>query len=75
LNRDFTAQAPNRRRVADFTYVSTWAGFVYAWSRRGFRPGSQGADLPVTQAVVDQGEEFAGDRDPGAHSLVGVAAV
>jgi putative transposase len=29
LDRDFTAAAPNRRWVADFTYVRTWAGFVY----------------------------------------------
>jgi putative transposase len=29
LNRDFTAPAPNRRWVADFTYVATWAGVVY----------------------------------------------
>lgn len=29
LNRDFTAEAPNRRWVADITYVSTWSGFVY----------------------------------------------
>ena len=29
LDRDFTAEAPNRRWVADFTYVRTWAGFVY----------------------------------------------
>ncbi|QEW00622.1 IS3 family transposase [Microbacterium caowuchunii] len=29
LDRDFTAQAPNRRWVADFTYVRTWAGFAY----------------------------------------------
>lgn len=29
LERDFTAPAPNRRWVADFTYVRTWAGFVY----------------------------------------------
>ena len=26
---DFTATAPNLRWVADFTYVRTWAGFVY----------------------------------------------
>jgi putative transposase len=30
LNRDFTAPAPDRRWVADFTYVATWAGIVYA---------------------------------------------
>jgi len=29
LDRDFTAVAPNSRWVADFTYVRTWAGFVY----------------------------------------------
>jgi putative transposase len=29
LNRDFTAPAPNQVWVADFTYVRTWAGFVY----------------------------------------------
>lgn len=29
LDRDFTAPAPNHRWVADFTYVRTWAGFVY----------------------------------------------
>ena len=29
LDRDFTASAPNRRWVADFTYCRTWGGFVY----------------------------------------------
>lgn len=29
LNRDFTADAPNRAWVADFTYVSTWTGWAY----------------------------------------------
>lgn len=29
LNRDFTAAAPNRVWVTDFTYVRTWAGWVY----------------------------------------------
>lgn len=29
LNRDFHAPAPNLVWVADFTYVRTWAGFVY----------------------------------------------
>ena len=29
LNRDFTAADPNRVWVTDFTYVRTWAGFVY----------------------------------------------
>jgi putative transposase len=29
LDRDFTAPAPNRTWVTDFTYVRTWAGFTY----------------------------------------------
>jgi len=29
VNRDFTAPAPDTRWVADFTYLRTWAGFVY----------------------------------------------
>ena len=29
LGRDFTAPAPDRRWVADFTYVATWSGIVY----------------------------------------------
>ena len=29
LDRDFTAAAPNRTWVMDFTYVRCWAGFVY----------------------------------------------
>jgi putative transposase len=40
VERDFTARAPNRLWVADFTYVATWSGVVYvafvidAFSRR-----------------------------------------
>lgn len=30
LERDFTAPAPNRRWVADITYVETVNGFAYA---------------------------------------------
>lgn len=29
LERDFTSPAPNRRWVADITYVPTWAGFLF----------------------------------------------
>lgn len=29
LKRDFTAEAPNTRWVADFTEIATWAGIVY----------------------------------------------
>jgi putative transposase len=29
LDRDFSAAAPNRKWVTDFTYTRTWSGFVY----------------------------------------------
>lgn len=29
MNRDFTAAVPDRTWMMDFTYVRTWAGFVY----------------------------------------------
>ncbi|WP_372510192.1 DDE-type integrase/transposase/recombinase [Mycolicibacterium pyrenivorans] len=29
VDRHFYAATPNRLWVADFTYVSTWTGFVY----------------------------------------------
>ncbi len=40
VERDFTAEAPDRLWVADITYIATWAGFLYlavvldAFSRR-----------------------------------------
>jgi transposase InsO family protein len=40
VQRDFSADGPNRLWAADITYVATWAGFLYlavvvdAWSRR-----------------------------------------
>ncbi len=40
VNRQFTAEGPNRLFVADMTYVPTWAGFIFlavvldVWSRR-----------------------------------------
>jgi putative transposase len=49
VKREFVADAPNLLWVADMTYVSTWAGFVYlavvidVWSRRvvGWEIGEQ----------------------------------
>jgi putative transposase len=40
VNRDFTADGPDRLYVADITYIPTWQGFLFlsvvidAWSRR-----------------------------------------
>jgi putative transposase len=56
VKREFVADAPNRLWVADMTYVSTWAGFIYlaviidVWSRRvvGWQIGEQmTADLVI----------------------------
>jgi putative transposase len=71
LYRDFTAPAPNRRWVADITYVATWSGFVYLafvtdlFSRRivGWRAStSLRADLALDaleQAIWQRGREGA----------------
>lgn len=56
VRRDFSAAAPNRLWVADFTYCSTWSGIVYTafvvdvYSRRivGWRTSaSMTTDLPL----------------------------
>jgi putative transposase len=57
VDRDFTAPAPNRLWVADFTYVATWSGTVYVafvfdvYSRRivGWRAATQ----MTTELVLD----------------------
>jgi putative transposase len=57
VDRDFTAEEPNRLWVVDLTYVATWSGFVYvcfitdAFSRKivGWRVASH----MRTQMVLD----------------------
>jgi putative transposase len=57
VERDFTAQAPDRLWVADITYIPTWAGFLYlavvldAFSRRIV--GWSMATTLATQLVLD----------------------
>jgi transposase InsO family protein len=68
VNRQFTAARPNRLWVSDFTYVSTWAGFVYVafaidtFARRivGWR-ASRSAQ---TDFVLDALEQALHDRRP-----------
>jgi putative transposase len=67
VDRDFTAEAPNRLWVSDFTYVMTWSGVVYvafvidAFSRRivGWK-----ADTSMrTELVLDTVEMALWSRD------------
>jgi putative transposase len=57
VERNFTAQAPNRLWVADITYIPTWSGFLYlavvldAFSRRVV--GWSMATTLATQLVLD----------------------
>ncbi len=69
VNRDFKAPAPNRLWVSDFTYVASWAGFVYvafvidAYARRivGWRV-SRTAEASF---VLDALEQAIHARQPG----------
>ena len=57
IERNFTAQAPDRLWIADITYIPTWAGFLYlalvldAFSRRVV--GWSMATTLATQLVFD----------------------
>jgi len=82
VNRDFEPGAPNQLWVADFTYVSTWSGWVYvafvidAYARRilGWRCATaMTADLVVDaldQATWQRARDGHADEFPGliAHS-------
>ncbi|WP_087625507.1 IS3 family transposase [Aeromicrobium sp. PE09-221] len=69
LDRNFTAEAPNRTWVMDFTYVRTWAGFVYvafildvfaqkiiAWNI-GSTKAVELVDVPLRMALWQRGRE------------------
>ena len=73
VNRDFSAPAPNRLWVADFTYVATWTGFVYVafvidvFSR--FIVGWRVTSAPRTDLPLDALEQALWAR-PGHDGLV-----
>jgi putative transposase len=68
VERDFSADGPNRLWVADITYVPTWAGFLYlavvldAFSRRVV--GWAMASHLRTELVLDALEMAIGQRRP-----------
>ncbi len=68
VNRQFHAPAPNILWVSDFTYVSTWAGFVYVafiidtFARRIV--GWRASRTPHTSFVLDALEQALYERRP-----------
>ncbi len=70
VNRQFKAQRPNQLWVSDFTYVSTWQGWLYVafvidvFARRivGWRVSSS----MTTDFVLDALEQALYARQPGA---------
>ena len=74
VNRHFKAQRPNQLWVSDFTYVSTWQGFVYVafvidvFARRivGWRVSSS----MRTDFVLDALEQALYARQPERNALV-----
>jgi putative transposase len=70
VQRSFTVDRPDRLWVADITYISTWAGFLYlaavldAWSRRVV--GWAMATHLRTELVLDALNMAVGQRRPTA---------
>ena len=77
--RQFAPPAPNRLWVADFTYVSTWSGWVYvafvidAYARRilGWRVGT----TMTTQLVLDALEQAIWTRPAGRRDWISTGVV
>lgn len=73
VNRQFKARRPNELWVSDFTYVSTWQGWLYVafvvdvYARRivGWRVSRN----MQTDFVLDALEQALCDRQPAAHAL------
>lgn len=74
VNRHFRADRPNQLWVSDFTYVSTWQGFVYVafvidvYARRivGWRVSR----TAHTDFVLDALEQALHDRRPARQALI-----
>ena len=74
VNRQFQAERPNALWVSDFTYVSTWAGFVYVafvidvFARRIV--GWKVSRSARTDFVLDALEQALHDRRPVQQALI-----
>ena len=82
LERDFTAPAPNRRWVADITYVETSGGFVYTafildlFARRRSSAGRSPITLRAELALdaLEMAIWSRGDEIDGTWSIIPIAA-
>jgi putative transposase len=76
VERQFSAQRPNQLWVVDFTYVATWAGFVYVafcidvFSR--MITGWRAAKSMTTDLVLDALEMSIWQRRHAGHDVQGV---
>jgi putative transposase len=76
VERQFSAQRPNQLWVVDFTYVATWAGFVYVafcidvFSR--LITGRRAAKSMTTDLVLDALEMGIWQRKRQGHDLQGL---
>jgi putative transposase len=76
VERQFSAQRPNQLWVVDFTYVATWAGFVYVafcidvFSR--MITGWRAATSMTTDLVLDALEMGIWQRRRAGHDLQGL---
>ncbi|MEJ8676948.1 IS3 family transposase [Chromobacterium amazonense] len=74
VNRQFVAERPNQLWVSDFTYVSTWQGFVYVafvidvFAR--FIVGWRVSRSMHTEFVLDALEQALWARQPGRDTLI-----
>lgn len=74
VQRNFTAERPNRLWVSDFTYVATWQGFAYVafvidvFARRIV--GWRAASSPRTDLVLDALEQALYERQPADTNLI-----
>ncbi len=76
VKREFTAAAPNRLWVVDFTYVATWSGFVYvAFAIDVFSRmivGWRAARSMATELPLDALDMALWHRSHAGHSVTGV---
>ena len=76
VNRQFHASAPDRLWLADFTYVATWAGFVYvafvidAYAGGSSAGGPAGRRTPTSSSTLSNKRSMTEGPPVGAASSI-----